>query len=146
MYVLQVLPVNTKILITEVAFKLPVVGMILKGLKHIPVKKQNKRESYNLARQCLLAGGSILIFPEGALSHTNTQQKIYTGAFRLSQELNIPIIPLKVTHYDNIIWDILISKELSRFLLGGVYIVEFCKPGYLKKYYQWLQNQTGKFN
>ena len=48
-------------------------------------------------------GGAVLFFPEGHRSRTGSMQPFYTGAFRLSVETGVPIVPLCITGTDQML-------------------------------------------
>ena len=44
------------------------------------------------------AGGSLVVFPEGLLSHSETEMRTFKdGAFRLAAEANARIVPLRIS-------------------------------------------------
>lgn len=82
------------ILITEAAFKVPVVGRFLQLAGHIPVRAERGREAFDAALQLLGDGRTVGIFPEGALSEDDGQiVTSRTGAVRLAATAGVPILP-----------------------------------------------------
>ena len=53
------------ILITEDAFKVPVIGQFLRLAGHVPVYAKRGREAFEAAVQLLRDGHTVGIFPEG---------------------------------------------------------------------------------
>jgi 1-acyl-sn-glycerol-3-phosphate acyltransferase len=85
------------ILITEDAFKMPVVGRFLRLAGHIPVYANRGRDAFDAAVQLLGEGHTVGIFPEGALSEANGQLvAAHTGAVRLAVTAKVPLLPMGV--------------------------------------------------
>jgi 1-acyl-sn-glycerol-3-phosphate acyltransferase len=88
---------NSKVLITGEVFNVKILGKILYRLGHIPVVKGNGREAYNKAKETLLNGKDIIIFPEGKLSEDiNQVERIKTGITRLALETGATVIPIGI--------------------------------------------------
>lgn len=51
-------------------------------------------EAVEACRRAASRGGAILFFPEGHRSRTGELQKFYSGAFRMSLETGLPLVPL----------------------------------------------------
>ncbi len=82
------------ILITEDAFKMPVVGQFLRLAGHVPVYANRGREAFEAALQLLDEGQTVGIFPEGALSEDDGQfVAARSGAVRLAVAAKVPLIP-----------------------------------------------------
>lgn len=82
------------ILITEDAFKMPVVGQFLRLAGHVPVYANRGREAFEAALQLLDAGRTVGIFPEGALSEESGQiVTARSGAVRLAVTAKVPLVP-----------------------------------------------------
>jgi len=95
-YLLGILPKRIVILITQHVFAIPVLGGIVRRAGHISVT-DNKHDVYEQAKKMLLSGRSILIFPEGNVSHmTGMVKRFHTGAIRLSLETKTPIVPIGI--------------------------------------------------
>lgn len=85
------------ILITEDAFKLPLLGHFLRLAGHIPVYRNRGREAFEAAVQLLNAGHTVGIFPEGALSEESGRfAAAHTGAVRLAVTANVPLLPMGI--------------------------------------------------
>lgn len=61
-------------------------------------------ESIKLAKQKLTQGTSVVIFPEGTRSGSNTVQRFKTGAFKIAEELGLPILPVTIKDTHKIYW------------------------------------------
>jgi 1-acyl-sn-glycerol-3-phosphate acyltransferase len=85
------------ILITEDAFKMPLVGQFLRLAGHIPVYADRGREAFDAALQLLKDGHTVGIYPEGALSGEDGQfAAAHTGAVRLAAAAQVPLLPMGI--------------------------------------------------
>lgn len=85
------------ILITEDAFKLPLLGHFLRLAGHIPVYRSRGREAFETAVQLLNDGHTVGIFPEGALSEADGRFAVaHTGAVRLAATAGVPLLPVGI--------------------------------------------------
>ena len=105
---------------------IPLFGFMYRNL-HITVdrsKLKSKYSTYERSLQALDAGKSLVIFPEGGIVATNFPEMspFKEGAFRLSAEKNVPVVP--VTIHNN--W--LILKENPFRLSRGRVKMVFHKP------------------
>ena len=85
--------------------KVPVLGYACKVLGHVFIDRSNSEsaiDSINAARSRLKNGTSIFFFPEGTRSSDGRIQPFKKGAFRLAQELNLPILPITMSGSQNI--------------------------------------------
>lgn len=79
----------------------PIVKTYFKAL-NIPVYRKDKTKAGQAlvqAKKAINDGWSIVIFPEGTIPEENIPQMMpfKNGAFRLAQNLNVPIVPLTFT-------------------------------------------------
>jgi 1-acyl-sn-glycerol-3-phosphate acyltransferase len=105
---------------------IPLFGFMYRKL-HITVdraKLKSRYSTYERSRQALEEGKSLVIFPEGGIVSTNfpAMAPFKDGAFRLSVEKGIPVVP--VTIHNN--W--LILKENPFRLSRGRVKMIFHKP------------------
>lgn len=127
------------ILVTESAFKVPVLGAYLRWAGHIEVSAGNGRAALDAARQYLLNGETIVIFPEGALSPLEGGfEKAHTGAARLALMTGAPLIPVgialdveRIRFRQTSIEKSDGSGEVVRLYSGGPYAITVGKPLYL---------------
>jgi 1-acyl-sn-glycerol-3-phosphate acyltransferase len=99
-YVLALIPEQTSILITDMAFAVPGFGKYLRAAGHVPVAQDKGRLACSKARQLLESGRTICIFPEGALSPLGKEPSLHqprTGAVRLALSCGAPIVPLGIS-------------------------------------------------
>lgn len=82
-------------------FKIPVLGAALRGLKQIPVNRDQREshKSLTVAQEVLDEGGAIIIYPEGTLTRDPDlwPMRSKTGAARLALTTGAPIVP--ITHW-----------------------------------------------
>lgn len=121
------------ILITESAFKVPVVGQFLHLAGHIPVYANRGREAFDAALQLLSDGHTVSIFPEGALSEVDGRfMPPHTGAVRLAVTANVPIVPAGIALDRHFVTYRQIQqfgvKESMRWFWLGAYEVTAGKP------------------
>ena len=77
-------------------FTLPIVGPLLPRAGHIPVIPGRGREALIQAEALLESGETILIYPEGRLSHGGPMTRGRTGAARLALHSGAPLQPVVV--------------------------------------------------
>ena len=78
------------------AFDQPLVGRLLRGMKHISVDMESGGEAYGQAVTALRDGELVGVFPEGGVNASFTVRELKTGAVRMAQAANVPIIPVAV--------------------------------------------------
>jgi 1-acyl-sn-glycerol-3-phosphate acyltransferase len=79
--------------------KIPGIGFGSKKVGHIFIDRSNSKtamESLHAARQKLVNGTSVVIFPEGTRSRTGELIPFKRGGFRLALELKLPVLPVTV--------------------------------------------------
>lgn len=79
--------------------RIPFVGYACRKARFIFVDKRNPgkvRETYGMASETLSSGMSLVVFPEGARTFTGQMRDFKKGAFMLSDELQLPIVPLTI--------------------------------------------------
>jgi 1-acyl-sn-glycerol-3-phosphate acyltransferase len=98
-FLLTAVPEQMSILVTGMAFDVPVFGDYLRAAEHIPVVQGSGRTALEQATRHLEQGRTIGIFPEGALSPMVRGpgfHRAHTGAVRLSLKTGAPIVPVGV--------------------------------------------------
>ncbi|MDJ0348502.1 lysophospholipid acyltransferase family protein [Cryobacterium sp. PH29-G1] len=78
------------------AFDQPMIGRLLRGMKHISVDMESGGEAYAQAVEALAAGELVGVFPEGGVNASFTVRELKTGAVRMALAANVPIIPVVV--------------------------------------------------
>ena len=77
-------------------FDKPVVGSMMRGMRHIPVNMKAGADAYRAAVNALRAGEAIGVFPEAGVSASFSVRDLKSGAVRLAAEAGVPIIPVAV--------------------------------------------------
>ncbi|NNE44184.1 MAG: 1-acyl-sn-glycerol-3-phosphate acyltransferase [Gemmatimonadetes bacterium] len=79
-------------------FKIPVYGWMMGIMGNVPVPDGGDaaglREMNRLARKAIDEGTSLLVFPEGTRTRTGALGRFHPGAFRLAQQLGVPVVPM----------------------------------------------------
>ncbi|WP_448809785.1 lysophospholipid acyltransferase family protein [Agromyces bauzanensis] len=78
------------------AFDTPIVGRLLRGMRHIEVDMKAGAAAYAKAVTALRHGELVGVFPEAGVSASFTVRELKTGAVRLAAEAGVPIIPVGV--------------------------------------------------
>jgi 1-acyl-sn-glycerol-3-phosphate acyltransferase len=77
-------------------FDKPVVGSLLRGMRHISVDSSAGASAYAEAVAALQRGELVGIFPEAGVSASFTVRELKTGAARLAAEAGVPLVPVAV--------------------------------------------------
>src|SRR4051794_1752261 len=77
-------------------FQKPVVGSLMRGMKHISVDMSAGADAFAHAVTALRDGEIIGVFPEAGVSASFKVRDFKTGAVRLAAEAGVPIIPVAV--------------------------------------------------
>ncbi len=78
---------------------IPFVGFASEQAGHVFVNNSSpgaRASSIINAKEKIVDGVSMVIFPEGSRSHTGKMGRLKAGAFYIAQELNLPIVPLTI--------------------------------------------------
>lgn len=79
--------------------KVPILGLACELMGHIYVDRSNTDAavaSIEKARAKIKDGMCVVFFPEGTRSRTNELRRFKKGAFRMAQDLSIPIVPVSI--------------------------------------------------
>jgi len=79
--------------------RVPVIGVCCAMLGHIFIDRRHRDAalaSLENAKQRLTGGTSILFFPEGTRSRDGELRPFKKGAFRMAQDLDLPILPVTI--------------------------------------------------
>lgn len=77
--------------------KIPLVGYASKMAGHVFVDNSSPAARANTikeAKEEIVDGVSIMLFPEGARSHTGKLSRFKRGAYQIAYDLKLPIVPL----------------------------------------------------
>lgn len=80
----------------KAAFDKPVIGWLLRAMRHISVDMKAGAAAYANAITALRSGELIGVFPEAGVSASFTVRELKTGAVRLAAESGVPIIPIAI--------------------------------------------------
>ncbi len=87
---------HVRFLAKKGAFDKPVVGWLLRGMRHISVDMTSGAEAYSKAITALGAGEMLGVFPEAGVNRSFTVRELKTGTVRMAAEAGVPIIPIVV--------------------------------------------------
>jgi 1-acyl-sn-glycerol-3-phosphate acyltransferase len=73
-----------------------VAGPLMRSMHHIPVNRRDGVGSYHAAVDSLRSGELVGIFPEATISRSFEIKDIKTGAVRIAQAAEVPLIPMIV--------------------------------------------------
>jgi 1-acyl-sn-glycerol-3-phosphate acyltransferase len=121
------------ILITEMCFKVPVLGHFLRQAGHVPVVDGTGRAAFDEAIRLLRVGETVGIFPEGALSPLDGGAcHPHTGVARLALMTGMPVIPVGIhVERDGIKFietTVDDKTETARWYLRGPYTMTVGEP------------------
>jgi 1-acyl-sn-glycerol-3-phosphate acyltransferase len=78
------------------AFDKPIVGWLLRGMRHISVDMKAGAEAFSQAIVALKAGEMLGVFPEAGVNTSFTVRELKTGTIRMAAEAGVPVIPIAV--------------------------------------------------
>jgi 1-acyl-sn-glycerol-3-phosphate acyltransferase len=84
----------------------PVLGLACEMMGHIYVDRSNSEAalaSISNAEKRLRNGMCVIFFPEGTRSRTSELRKFKKGAFRMANDLSIPIVPVSIHNTNRIV-------------------------------------------
>ncbi len=100
------LGIDVKWVIKKELRKVPVFGYAAEKGGNILIDRSNPEEakkSLKKAREKIQGGTSIVILPEGSRSKTGKMNKFKRGAFQMSIDLKIPVLPVTIANTRNIL-------------------------------------------
>ena len=84
----------------ESHFEIPVYGWLMKRFGNVPVpdlrRPSDLKRMWRLTRNAIGAGTSLIVFPEGKRTRDGRVSEFQDGAFRVAQQLEIPIVPVSI--------------------------------------------------
>ena len=78
---------------------IPLMGYACYKLNHIFINRTSKMAAYRSiqrAKDILVGGTSVVIFPEGTRSGSNKMAPLKHGAFKMAFDLELPILPVSI--------------------------------------------------
>jgi 1-acyl-sn-glycerol-3-phosphate acyltransferase len=98
-FLLSFLPWDMRWVAKEELFRLPVIGWMMRCSGDIPLRRGDRASVTKMmeeAKDALLHGQSIMMFPEGTRSPTGELGAFKDGAFKLAVEAQVPVLPVAV--------------------------------------------------
>src|ERR1700757_3244060 len=84
----------------ESHFNIPVYGWLMKRFGNVPVpdvrRPSDLKRMWRLTRDAINSGTSLIVFPEGKRTRDGHVDLFQEGAFRVAQQLEIPIVPVSI--------------------------------------------------
>jgi 1-acyl-sn-glycerol-3-phosphate acyltransferase len=84
----------------ESHFNIPVYGWLMKRFGNVPVpdvrRPSDLRRMWRLTRDAVNGGTSLIVFPEAKRTRDGRVDEFQDGAFRVAQQLKIPIVPISI--------------------------------------------------
>jgi len=84
----------------ESHFDIPVYGWLMKRFGNVPVpdvrRAADLKRMWRLTRDAVNGGTSLIVFPEGKRTRDGHVSEFQDGAFRVAQQLEIPIVPVSI--------------------------------------------------
>ena len=93
------LPEPFGMLAKQELFRWPIFSAAMRGLRCIPIDRDNVRQSLASLRHAadqIRSGNSIVVFPEGTRSSDGSLQDLKTGPFYLAEMARVPIVPVGI--------------------------------------------------
>lgn len=84
----------TRFMAKREVFDHKVTGPIMRGCKHISVDRSEGTASYDEAVRYLRNGEVVGVFPEATISRSFLIKELKTGAVRMADEADVPLIPV----------------------------------------------------
>jgi 1-acyl-sn-glycerol-3-phosphate acyltransferase len=84
----------------ESHFDIPIYGWLMKRFGNVPVpdvrRPSDLKRMWRLTRDAVNSGTSLIVFPEGKRTRNGHVDPFQEGAFRVAQQLEIPIVPVSI--------------------------------------------------
>ncbi|HET8966568.1 MAG TPA: lysophospholipid acyltransferase family protein [Candidatus Acidoferrum sp.] len=84
----------------ESHFEIPIYGWLMKRFGNVPVpdvrRPADLKRMWRLTRDAVNGGTSLIVFPEGKRTRDGQVTEFQDGAFRLAQQLEIPVVPVSI--------------------------------------------------
>ena len=84
----------------ESHFTIPIYGWLMKRFGNVPVpdvrRPSDLKRMWRLTRDAINSGTSLIVFPEGKRTRDGSVDEFQDGAFRVAQQLEIPIVPVSI--------------------------------------------------
>jgi len=84
----------------ESHFKIPIYGLLMKRFGNVPVpdvrRPSDLKRMWRMTKDAIDGGMSLIVFPEGKRTRDGRVDEFEVGAFRLAQQLGIPLVPVSL--------------------------------------------------
>jgi 1-acyl-sn-glycerol-3-phosphate acyltransferase len=93
------IPRNLKALVKKEMMRLPILSVVLKKIRFVPIDRQNPARAHASiedAAKLLAAGLSFIAFPEGTRSQDNCLGTFKKGAFVMALKAQMPVMPVSI--------------------------------------------------
>jgi 1-acyl-sn-glycerol-3-phosphate acyltransferase len=84
----------------ESHFEIPIYGWLMKRFGNVPVpdvrRPSDLKRMWRLTRDAINGGTSLIVFPEGKRTRDGHVTEFQDGAFRVAQQLEVPIVPVSI--------------------------------------------------
>jgi 1-acyl-sn-glycerol-3-phosphate acyltransferase len=97
------------------------VGYACEKVGHIFIDRSSPKAAYKsleVAKNKLVNGTSVVIFPEGTRTNSNKLSKFKRGAFKMAYDLNLPILPVTIIDTHRIL-----GKNVTNLMPGKAKLV-----------------------
>jgi 1-acyl-sn-glycerol-3-phosphate acyltransferase len=94
---------NVSFAVAAWPFKMLWFTPFMRLARYLDVQSLDWEEIKRQGRSIFDKGGSVLFFPEGHRSKDGTVKRFYSGAFQLSIDTGVPIVPLCITGTDTLL-------------------------------------------
>jgi len=97
---MEVLPFRFRFVTWDVLFRIPFLGDIMRDCGHIPIPDDNAKEALITilkTAEVVLAGDSIVIFPEGRLTRDGKLGPFGRGVAMIALKTETPVIPIAIS-------------------------------------------------
>ncbi|AKK04170.1 lysophospholipid acyltransferase family protein [Corynebacterium epidermidicanis] len=94
-------------------FDTPVVGAMMRKMGHLPVDREKGSSALDIAVAELQKGSLVGIFPEATISRSFEIKEIKSGAVRIANAANVPLIPVTIWGSQRL-WTKDLPKNLGR--------------------------------
>ncbi|HET6563064.1 MAG TPA: lysophospholipid acyltransferase family protein [Marmoricola sp.] len=84
----------TRFMAKKETFAHPVTGPLMRSMKHISVDRADGQASYDEALRYLRNGEIVGVFPEATISRSFLVKELKTGAVRMADDADVPLIPM----------------------------------------------------
>src|SRR5271165_1106099 len=84
----------------ESHFRIPIYGWLMKRFGNVPVPNvrspKDLKRLWRMTQEAINGGTSLIVFPEGKRTRDGHVDEFQDGAFRVAQQLEIPIVPVSL--------------------------------------------------